>query len=148
MKGIRIDTFVAVKKIRGIFSIAMIAVLLFSSVGFSVNRHYCMGMLMDESFYSLPDDCGMQTNDTCEKPASSIDMGCCDDENLAFAGIDVISSVKKQLSFSPANVAPLRVSLAALSQQNSNHTKSFVFPPPEPLPYGRNLLVQVQRFLI
>ncbi len=147
-KGISFDTSVAVKKLKSIFSITMIAVLLFSSVGFSVNRHYCMGMLMDESFYSIADGCGMESDDTCEEPAESFDLGCCDDENLALAGIDVISFSKKQKDLLCVNIVQQSFTYVAAQPQTTNRKPFTFFPPPEPLPYGRDLLVQVQRFLI
>ncbi len=148
IKGIRIDTFVAVKKLKVIFSISMIAVLLFSSMGFTVNRHYCMGMLMDESFYAWSDACGMDAEDSCEKPGESIDMGCCDDESLVFNGVEVISFIKKQLELAPSFLAFLPNNISPSDFQTSLYEELSFFPPPEPLPYGRDLLVQVQRFLI
>lgn len=107
-----------------------------------------MGMLMDESFYSLSETCGMEAEDACERPGQSIDMGCCDDENLAFAGIDVISFVKKQIGPSTVDSVVNSHSYATSKLQSAILNHASLFPPPEPLPYGRNLLVRAQRFLI
>ncbi len=107
-----------------------------------------MGMLMDESFYSLSEDCGMEADDQCEKPEQGIDMGCCDDENLVLAGIDVISIVKEQLDFTPALAGVLLPSFVLAIPENTDYKLLSFFPPPEPQPYGKNLLVKVQRFLI
>jgi len=107
-----------------------------------------MGMLMDESFYTISEKCGTEVDKHCDKPDSHVTKGCCDDENLVFAGIDVISIVKKQLDVAPYVVAQFPVIANAFAPQNTNYKNLSFFPPPEPQPYGRNLLVKVQRFLI
>ncbi|WP_143764623.1 HYC_CC_PP family protein [Owenweeksia hongkongensis] len=136
------------KKLKAILSISLIGILLFSTVGFSVSRHYCMGMLMDESFYSISEGCEVATGDDCDNPEESIKTDCCDDENLIFAGIDVISIIKKQLDFTPALPEVFSPNFAFTIPQNTDYKLLSFFPPPEPLPYGKNLLVKVQRFLI
>ena len=107
-----------------------------------------MGMLMDESFYSISEGCEVLADDGCDNSEESIKMDCCDDENLVFAGIDVISIVKKQLDFAPATINQFSVLTDTFQPQISNYEFLSFFPPPEPQPYGKNLLVKVQRFLI
>lgn len=136
------------KKLQAILSISFIGVLLFSTVGFSVSRHYCMGMLMDESFYGVSEGCGMIADDDCDNNKESIRMNCCDDENLVFAGIDVISIIKNKLDAAPAFIAHFPIVDNVFPDQNISYEQLSFFPPPEPQPYGRNLLVKVQRFLI
>lgn len=136
------------KKLKAILSISMLGILLFSTVGFTVSRHYCMGMLMNESFYGLSESCGMQVDDDCDNAKESIRMNCCDDENLVFAGIDVISIVKNQLDATPAFIAHFPIIDNLFQEQSTSYEHLSFFPPPEPQPYGRNLLVKVQRFLI
>ncbi len=107
-----------------------------------------MGMLMDESFYSISEGCEAAADDDCDNPEESIRMDCCDDENLVFAGIDVISIIKKQLDFAPVFTAQFPSTTNSFQPQTTNYERLSFFPPPEPHPYGRNLLVKVQRFLI
>ena len=137
------------KILKAIFSVSMIAILMISTLGFSVNRHYCMGMLVEESFYTPSAGCTDMDEDDCSTSFQSEEKGCCDDETLAFEGIDVLSFVKKQLEVSPiaANFSATLPFQNWIETQNTYQKISF-FPPPEPQPYGRNLLVKVQRFLI
>lgn len=136
------------KKLKAILSISLVGILMFSTVGFSVHRHYCMGMLMDESFYTMTESCGDEADNHCETPSNHIKSGCCDDENLVFSGIDVISIVKKQLDVGPVIAALIPSVSNSVEPQSTDYKLLSFFPPPEPQPYGKNLLVKVQRFLI
>ncbi len=107
-----------------------------------------MGMLMNESFYSLPEKCGMEATSSCTAPGESIDMGCCDDENLAFRGIEIISHSKQKLSFNLVKVVDFYSAFNLATASASSYKLLSFFPPPDVLLYGRNLLIQVQRFLI
>lgn len=126
----------------------MIGILLISTLGFSVSRHYCMGMLVDESYYAPSDGCGMQMNDHDDTTHDELSTGCCDDENLVFQGIDVISSIKKQVDVPPSLVFSLPCIDLDASLQSPHYSDLSYYPPPIVQPYGRDLLVKVQRFLI
>ena len=137
------------KALRAILSFSLIGILLFSTMGLSVSRHYCMGMLISESFYSPSNDCGMDIYDSCNNTDEVIfTAGCCEDENLVFKGIDVISVFKKQLDNThTADLQNLTIQLD-LTPQSNRYSELSYYPPPEPKPYGTDLLVRVQRFLI
>jgi hypothetical protein len=76
------------KAFKVIMSVFLVVTLLVSSVGFSVSRHYCLGMLAEESFYHLGNEsCGMI--DECDASGNHLSTHCCDDENLAIPGIQV-----------------------------------------------------------
>ena len=137
------------KILKTIFSFSMIAILMLSTLGFSVSRHYCMGMLVEESFYSPSDGCSDMSEDDCGSGFEMDDKGCCDDETLAVEGIQVISFLKKQVEFSPVIIYPSGLcAFQSLPEDQNTYQKLSFFPPPEPQPYGRGLLVKVQRFLI
>ena len=107
-----------------------------------------MGMLIDESYYAPADGCGMQMDDINDTSHDELNSGCCDDENLVFQGIDVISILKKQIDV----VTSLMINTPLIDHevliQSSHYSELSYYPPPVLKPYGRNLLVKVQRFLI
>lgn len=107
-----------------------------------------MGMLMDESFYSLPVSCEADGEYSCDSTEQTIHTGCCDDESLAFMGIDVINFIKKQGATILINTSVFFPSVVLSLPQSQTQANTLYTHPPEPLPYGRTLLVQVQRFLI
>lgn len=65
----------------------MALLVLLSTISWSVDKHLCMGRVMDISFFSHADDCGMKMalsllEEDTEKP------GCCDDESFVLEGQD------------------------------------------------------------
>lgn len=78
-----------------IVSIAMAVLLLLSTISWKVEKHYCMGRLMDVALFTNVDTCGMdmsvsQDNQDVEKAINS----CCDDQVILVDGQDDL-----QLSF-------------------------------------------------
>lgn len=125
----------------------MIGALLFSTVGFSVSRHYCMGDLVDESFYHIPQECGLDNDDHCGGDDEHFSKNCCEDENLVFEGIDVLTT--QQDHFNPIAAAILTSPYAIVGSVEKHISKN-TFPnaPPPPAESGRQILIRVQRFLI
>ena len=74
-----------------ITSIALSLLVLFSTVSFTVEKHYCGDFLMDVSFLGDADDCGMDM----EKVTSAKKKGCCKDEVHQIEGQDEL----QQFSF-------------------------------------------------
>ena len=74
-----------------ITSFALSLLVLFSTVSFTVEKHYCGDFLMDVSFLGDADDCGMDM----EKVVSAKKKGCCKDEVHQIEGQDEL----QQFSF-------------------------------------------------
>lgn len=72
-----------------LFSAAMALLLLASTTAWTVEKHYCMGHLMDVSFFSEAEDCGMDMS-MPEPDGSQIadENSCCDDQLITVAGQD------------------------------------------------------------
>lgn len=54
--------------------------MLFSTLSFSVDKHYCGGQLYSESFFLHAKDCGMKQMSLCDKNSTSNSLknnGCC-----------------------------------------------------------------------
>ncbi|NQW36290.1 MAG: hypothetical protein HQ471_04720 [Flavobacteriales bacterium] len=64
--------------------------MLFSTLSFSVNKHYCGDMLFSQTYFSHAEDCGMQQMDLCGGENSSsqtiINNSCCQNVQLFIKG--------------------------------------------------------------
>ncbi|MGB5370206.1 MAG: hypothetical protein WBN18_07230 [Flavobacteriaceae bacterium] len=72
-----------------ITSFAMALLLLFSTMSFAVDMHYCMGKLVDFSLFDKVESCNMMSDvmdssDTC--PSMKMEMHCCQDVQIAQMG--------------------------------------------------------------
>ncbi|HMB63958.1 MAG TPA: hypothetical protein VKN36_12840 [Eudoraea sp.] len=67
-----------------IVSSALAILLLASTTYWTVEKHYCLGHLVDLAFFSEADTCGMPTEDK----TSQTEMECCTDERIVIAGQD------------------------------------------------------------
>ena len=78
---------VMIEIIRKILSIAMAFLLLASTTSWTVGKHYCMGHLMDVSFFAHAEDCGMDmmVSDEDISPMEGQDS-CCNDEIIVVDG--------------------------------------------------------------
>ena len=81
------------QKAKVILSTLLIPIVLWAGMGFSLNRHYCLGMLVDEAWYFVSNDC--QPHDTekkqsCKESISSTDS-CCSDQWISIAGVSISS---------------------------------------------------------
>ncbi len=59
----------------------MALLVLASTVSWTVDKHICMGRVMDISLFAHADDCGMDMDKDMEK-------SCCDDESFTVQGQD------------------------------------------------------------
>ncbi len=117
-----------------------------STVGFSVSRHYCLGMLKTERFYAPAEKCASETEHNHQEE-EGITMNCCADEFFAIPGLQVQSQVQKEAIHSIAFIAPYSFQIPLKVEALSNN-QEFLPPSNAPPAYGRNLLIRVQRFLI
>ncbi|NNE78003.1 MAG: hypothetical protein HKN31_13135 [Pricia sp.] len=64
--------------------------LLASTTSWTVGKHYCMGRLMDVSFFAHADDCGMDMSTAKDNTTSGIqdESSCCSSEMIMVGGQD------------------------------------------------------------
>ena len=74
------------EKLHRYFSCLMAVVLLFSTTSWKVEKHYCMGHLVDVAFFVDAHDCGMDMSFGSELEASKEKKSCCDLEVIAVEG--------------------------------------------------------------
>jgi hypothetical protein len=75
----------------GAFFLALL--LLFSTLSFTLDMHFCGGSLVDYGFYHQADDCGMSMDGDA--------MDCCDDVELHVQGQDDLASSPDTISELP-----------------------------------------------
>lgn len=77
------------RTIHQVVSMAMALLLLLSTTSWKVEKHYCMGRLMDVALFLDVDDCGMEMP-PMENDGFVVEQGnsCCDDEVIFMAGQD------------------------------------------------------------
>lgn len=82
---------IATQKIAGFL---MALVVLLSTMSFTVSMHFCQGKLVDTSFFSKAEGCGM------EMDANAIEMnGCCDNHEITLEGQDELKLPISDLGF-------------------------------------------------
>lgn len=63
----------------------MALLVLLSTVSWTVDKHLCMGRVVDIAFFSNAEDCGMASG---MEMLGQEDSHCCDDESFTFEGQD------------------------------------------------------------
>jgi len=140
------------RKARVILSSLLVPIVLWAGMGFSLNRHYCLGMLVDEAWYFVSNECQphhTEEKKSCEESFSSSDS-CCSEQWLSIAGVSISSQAlegngyeTKQLdnnllALKKPLILPVS-SLAKIGKHNSSNG------PPLPI---KEIVIEYQRFLI
>jgi hypothetical protein len=91
-------TFVTMALISKILSAFLIPTILWAGMGFSLNRHYCLGMLVDEAWYHVSDECLPDHNDQSDTCDDSIETfgSCCSDLWISIEALAVNSQLDRE----------------------------------------------------
>ena len=87
---------------RKIGSVAMALIVLFSTMSFSVDMHYCGDHLVDFNFFEKVDGCLMNVdilNSGSECSIEKMDMDCCSDVQFSQDGQDDLKITFDHISF-------------------------------------------------
>ncbi|MCW9037646.1 hypothetical protein [Altibacter sp.] len=82
-----------------IMSLAMAFVVLFSTMSFAVNMHYCGGTLVESALLHNAKGCGMEMENPSTEGCSITMKNCCDDEQLAIEGQDELQLHVDKITF-------------------------------------------------
>lgn len=77
------------------------ALVVLSSLSWTVEEHYCMGRLVDMSVFGESHGCGMEMDDSLPGQGDDKQSSCCDEQTIVFDGHDQLKVQKVQLDFSP-----------------------------------------------
>jgi hypothetical protein len=113
-------------------SISMALVVLFSTLSFTINMHYCSNTLVDAAIFKKAKDCGMKMQSPSNKGCSITKKNCCSDKKITIDGqnelklnFDKLSTEQQQL------VASFMYSYLSLFKGLEATTTSFSdYPPP------------------
>lgn len=110
-----------------IVSFVMAVMLLAATTSWKVERHYCMGHLVDVAFFGEAEDCGSDMPMESETIASIDEKSCCKSEVIAkkgqndvkpsFNDLDVVQKV-----FLASYVYSFVGLFEPIAQKNSNYT--------------------------
>ncbi|WP_298759290.1 hypothetical protein [uncultured Psychroserpens sp.] len=80
-------------------SFIMAFVVLFSTMSFTMNMHYCGDTLVETAIFQKAKGCGMEMDKPSTEGCSITKKNCCDDEQLAFEGQDELQLHVDKISF-------------------------------------------------
>ena len=88
-----------VKELHPVLATTMALLMLFSTLSFAVDMHFCGDHLVDLSFTGEADSCGMLLEGSdVETKAIMTDMGCCTDVEITQQGQDDLQLAFDELS--------------------------------------------------
>ncbi|MFC0604931.1 HYC_CC_PP family protein [Winogradskyella pulchriflava] len=82
-----------------IMSLAMAFVVLFSTMSFTMNMHYCGGTLVETAIFQKAKGCGMEMDKPSTEGCSIAKKNCCDDKQLAIEGQDELQLKVDKITF-------------------------------------------------
>ncbi|REG87502.1 HYC_CC_PP family protein [Winogradskyella sediminis] len=82
-----------------IVSLLMAFVLLFSTMSFTVNMHYCGDTLVESAIFQKAKGCGMEMEKPSTEECSITKKNCCDDKQLAIEGQDELQLQVDKITF-------------------------------------------------
>ena len=77
----------------------MAFVVLFSTMSFTVNMHYCGDTLVESAIFQKAKGCGMEMEKPSTEECSITKKNCCDDKQLAIEGQDELQLQVDKITF-------------------------------------------------
>ncbi len=94
------------KVFHKLLSITMALVVLFSTMSFTVDMHYCGDTLVDASIFEKSDGCGMSTESKIVDDCFRVKKSCCSDKQFVVDGQD-------ELPFSVDKISVKKIAFVA-----------------------------------
>jgi hypothetical protein len=82
-----------------IMSMLMAFVVLFSTMSFTLNMHYCGDTLVETAVFQKAKGCGMEMQNPSTEGCAIIKKNCCNDEQLVVDGQDELQLLVDKISF-------------------------------------------------
>ena len=82
-----------------LLSFTMAFVVLFSTMSFTINMHYCGGNLVEAVVFKKAKGCGMEMGNPSTENCSITKKNCCDDKQLSIDGQDELQLIVDKISF-------------------------------------------------
>lgn len=87
------------KVFHKIMALTMVVVVLFSTLSFTVNMHYCGDTLVETALFQKAKGCGMEMANPKTESCSITKKNCCDDKQLSIEGQDELQISADKISF-------------------------------------------------
>ena len=75
------------------------ALVLLSSISWTLEEHYCMGRLVEVSLFAETHGCGMEMDQSDSEPADEEKFSCCDEQTVVHEVQDPFKFAKEKLHF-------------------------------------------------
>ncbi len=85
--------------IHKIVSLLMATVVLFSTMSFTIDMHYCGDVLVDTAVFSEAQSCGMESMDDSSCTTPNLKKKCCSEKKISFEGKKNLQTSFDNLSF-------------------------------------------------
>ena len=82
-----------------ISSFLMTIVVLFSTMSFTIDMHYCGNSLVETAIFKKAKGCGMEMENPSTEGCSITKKNCCDDKQLAIEGQDELQLQFDKITF-------------------------------------------------
>jgi hypothetical protein len=82
-----------------ILSFIMAFVVLFSTMSFTIDMHYCGDTLVETAVFQKAKGCGMEMQNPSNNDCSVIKKNCCSEEQLVVSGQDELQLQVDKISF-------------------------------------------------
>ena len=127
------------------------ALILVSTMGFTINLHYCHDQLIDLALFSPAESCcDKGDSNDCHAGDAFSKMNHCEDESIVVEStVDFVGS-SYAFSFENSNSIDLLLTASIIFNDRGVHDHVVKEPPwlKEPPPYQEVVLSQIQSFLI
>ena len=80
-------------------SLLMALVVLFSTMSFTINMHYCGDTLVETAIFQETKGCGMEMNKPSTEGCAITKKNCCDDKQLVVEGQDELQLQIDKVTF-------------------------------------------------
>ena len=77
-----------------ITSLLLAIVVLFTTMSFTIDMHYCGDTLIDTAVFSKVHTCGMDMEKPSTTECSVTKSSCCSDDQITFEGQDIIQPLQ------------------------------------------------------
>lgn len=117
--------------IHKIISVSLTFVVLFSTMSFAVDMHFCGETLMDTAIFQKADTCGMEMENSSKKDCSVSKKSCCSNEKVLVDGQNELQQNLDKISFEQqVFLTSFVYSYQLLFEGLDKNTTAYTNPPP------------------
>ena len=113
-------------------SFLMALVVLFTTMSFTVNMHYCGDILVDTAIFQKAKTCGMEMQKTSTKDCSITKKNCCSDKQMIVDGQNELKVSYDSLSFEQkqfvASFVYTYINLFESAEEDVNSYRDYIPP--------------------